>query len=271
MIIKEFKKILDSWKTTPMEIIRALFYGIFCNINKNILEEKYYANIDILWEDWKYIMTLENRYYHNAFHIYDMIIRLEEYLDKETSVEKIENIESREYELLLAIFYHDYVYTLGNKIKYVGNPIGPYENNSDEALSYYHLESILRNLGIDCSHVSYNLLRRLFKITETHFIEEADIEIHSEITKIMNDLDMIVLASDRNNYNQYQKSIIKENEIGYEHEHILKYRLKFLSELIKRNRIYYTEYFYNNYNEIAMKNIQREINYLSDTTNKSTW
>lgn len=82
-----------------------------------------------------------------------------------------------------------------------------------------------------------------------------------EEIKLFLDLDMHIFAEDFEKYSENQKKIRLEFSLYNDEEWRLG-RLDFLGRLLKRKRIYYTEYFFENYEKIARENIRKDMEIL---------
>lgn len=99
-------------------------------------------------------------------------------------------------------------------------------------------------------------------------LEFADHNVHSpkdylnpkyaEEIKLFLDIDMHIFTENFEKYSRCTEMIRKEFAL-FNDEEWKKGRLDFLNRLSKRKRIFYTEYYYTNYEAIARENIRRDI------------
>ncbi len=108
------------------------------------------------------------------------------------------------------------------------------------------------------------LTSKFHSIDQIHFIngkeilnENLNIDFIEEI-KLFLDLDMFVFAEDYEKYKENEKNIRLEFSL-YNDEEWYSGRLIFLGRLNKRKRIFYTEYFYEKFENIARENIKRDM------------
>jgi hypothetical protein len=177
---------------------------------------------------------------------------------------KLDMINDYTYEILLAIFYHDYVYPIESNSTILSPDSKSYfelmGRTSNELLSYYHVLAIIRHLKLDTVMVNTIMLNYLFKVTETHTIGDFDCY---EVLKLMSDLDLSILASNIIEYDIYRNKIYKEHQ-NIDAKIMLNNRLRFLTDnLMNKELIYYTEYF-KKYEERARNNIQQECTNISN-------
>jgi predicted metal-dependent HD superfamily phosphohydrolase len=81
---------------------------------------------------------------------------------------------------------------------------------------------------------------------------------YTEEIKLFLDIDLYIFTEDFQKYCDNIEKVRKEFEL-FNDEEWKKGRLDFLNRLSKRKRIFYTELFYNKYEEIARENIRRDI------------
>jgi predicted metal-dependent HD superfamily phosphohydrolase len=278
----------DIYPKLVDKCLKYIFYNVFEGISSKVSTE--YNNgfvadaIGVYWNEWIYTMSLEDRVYHNRYHIFQMINKLYEYVSNETCPNNLELVDKFSFEFFLAIFYHDYVYSFINISdddfntlykKELGipdqSPHRFYGILTNEALSYYHIENILKNMKIDGTHINYFILQSLFNITEYSLIDLLDEKHH--IVKLMRDLDLSILSSDSPRYMTYYSGIYQEyeNGIGHAATEMEKYifnksRSTFIRCMIDGSvpRIYSTDYFYNKYEEMAKSNLKQELHLIEE-------
>ncbi len=186
----------------------------------------------IAYMSWREVVkTYNSRQYHNLSHIGYMLNMLSIY----------ENQTNTNYppEFLLAIFGHDYVYN-------------PTKNNNEEnsikavfgwtGKRYYKTSSYLENLIMATAHNKENLSG-----------EEA----------LIADLDLSILGTFApKTWNAYCKNIRQEYSFLSDSEYA-KGRLEFLQKILKRKRIFQTDFFYDMLEKQACNNIREEIKNLN--------
>lgn len=195
---------------------------------------------NILWKIEKYLYFInkvkneydkENRYYHNWSHIISSLNELYE----------IKHIIKDEdfLNLFFWIIFHDIIYKSNTK-KW---------NNEIESANY--AEKIIKDM--DIKELDIFEIKRIIILTIDHKANNNDI-----VWNLMLDIDMAILWKDEIEYYAYKKSIRAEYSEYNENEYINN-RLIFLKSIIKRERIFKTQYFFEKYENQARINITKEI------------
>lgn len=169
-----------------------------------------------------------HRHYHNLSHIQAMMDNFN------TIQDKIINHDV----LKFAIFYHDCIYHCQKQT--VSNEIQSTKYFVDNFKNYLPSEVL--------SKVNTFILA-----TQTHEWLSDDNDLAYFL-----DLDLMILGQDWESYQNYCTNIAKE----YTHINPILYKIgraKLLSQFLKRERIYCSEYFYQSYEKLARANIKREI------------
>lgn len=194
------------------------------------LEER--AALTILYQE-------PHRHYHNLSHIQHCLRELNNFCENSSlSSIYIERIKE-------AIWYHDAIYD-------------PYaKKGQNEFESYMLLPNSSRAIFVALmieSTVEHKIIQEGINRFKERFEEECSIFL---------DIDLSILGQMPTIYDEYTKNIRKEYSFVpgqiYREE-----RMKVLNSLLNRNRLYFTDYFYNLYEKQARENINYEINNLTE-------
>ena len=110
-------------------------------------------------------------------------------------------------------------------------------------------------LAVKLEYKNPNLVKEL--IMATDYAKEFDNQTLFDLA-LIRDLDLAILG-DEQNYGLYSYLVMREaGDNLCQFEEYAKRRLEFLEEVLKRKRLYETEYFYNRFEKIARKNLLRE-------------
>jgi len=199
---------------------------------KNIWYELSIKYMDVnysneLWDDISNRYNSNKRVYHNLSHLYKMV---EFYI-------KYKGFIINKDEILFAIFYHDIIYKI--------------RKNNNEFMSAVHMENKLYKTKLQ--HMSITLIHDAILATKTH-----ELNTNNDINFLL-DFDMVILGSDRDDYNIYCNQIRNEYKFFPTKIYNLN-RKKALKKFIK-NDIFKTSIFKNRYEQIAIDNINSEITY----------
>lgn len=171
----------------------------------------------------------KHRAYHNLIHIYNML-QLAEQLKNEIA----------QYNLFqLAIWYHDIIYNALRK--------------NNERKSAELLQKDFRHL-LPAAAIEHCF--QLIVSTKKHEILLEGID-----NQILLDIDLAILASKAIVYQNYMKAIRKEYKI-YPNILYRKGRKDVLTHFLARERIYFSDFFYEKYEAQARHNLQMEIDSL---------
>jgi pantetheine-phosphate adenylyltransferase len=166
----------------------------------------------------------KNRFYHNLTHISNCLNEFDLIKDK---IEKQFVVE-------MAIWFHDYVYDIKSKTN---------EEDSINAL-YDEVELDMKEeIDIDA-----------LILATKHNTDEL-----TNDQKYLCDIDLSSLGKSWRLFNYYNK-LVEQEYSSLLRKDLLKGRVYFMQGLLNRKRIYYTEFFYNRYEEQARKNIKTYIN-----------
>ncbi|MFM2312966.1 MAG: hypothetical protein RLZZ04_2242 [Cyanobacteriota bacterium] len=171
------------------------------------------------------------RHYHNLEHIERILSLLEEAKDT----------LSNPHELKFSAWFHDYIY----------HP----QAKDNEIKSAAYAKKVLRKLNIDPETIQS--VTQIILSTQNHQPLRAGID-----NLIFLDVDLAILGTTPDQYLQYAQGIRKEYDYLSDRDY-QQGRTKVLTQFFARNRIYYTEYFYQRLECSARNNLQTEINHLS--------
>ncbi len=181
-----------------------------------------------LWEEIKLKYSTSSRSYHNLSHIFSML----DLLDKSKKQCNNKLLET-------AVFFHDVIYDSRRKDNELKSAEFFLEKKKDVFLEKER-EKI------------YDLILS----TEKH----SPIKEENDFYFLL-DLDLNVLGAEKSTYKKYTEAIRKE----YAWVPGLLYkrgRKKVLESFLKREKIYFTDFFYSQFEEIARENLNWEFNQL---------
>lgn len=193
---------------------------------------KYSDNQKLINEYWKEIeksYSQKSRYYHNLFHLENMITELMLVNDE------INDIDS----ILFSVFYHDVVYKSTSK------------NNEEKSADIAKIRLQKINLSEDHIEKIYN------QILATKSHKESD----KIDTNFLLDSDLSILGKNWIEYERYIKQIRKEYSI-YPDFLYNPGRKKVLEHFLTYDKIYKTDFFRDLYEKQARENILKEIELL---------
>ncbi|MCL1679159.1 hypothetical protein M2T92_09005 [Elizabethkingia miricola] len=185
--------------------------------------------VDSLWKEIEKKYNSKNRYYHNLFHLENMICELK----------NIEDFVNDFDTLLFSVFYHDIIYKSTAK--------------DNEEKSAEIAKSRLEKLGVlpeDIEKVFDQILATKSHNTSTNID-----------TIFLIDADLSILGKTWNEYEKYIGQIRKEYSI-YPDFLYKSGRKKVLQYFLGFDEIYKTDLFRNQYEKQARENIQKEIELL---------
>ncbi|MEL6580507.1 MAG: hypothetical protein AAFQ14_12200 [Cyanobacteria bacterium J06621_12] len=170
------------------------------------------------------------RLYHNLDHIQHTLTTLTE------AQELITNFPA----LQLCAWFHDYVYVP--------------QALDNEVQSAVYAERTLAKLKIDFDTI--RLVQQIILSTRKHepLLEATD-------NLVFLDVDLAILGSPVEKYQAYSQAIRKEYQSVSDRDY-QEGRRQILSQFLARNKIYYTDYFYQRLESSARENLQAEINHL---------
>lgn len=191
-----------------------------------------------------------NRDYHNLNHIQFCLSKAEEYL-KTKAVDHPsfwdEELSKEQEILVLAIWFHDAVYSpypkalLSNEIE------------SDALFSDWYYSNIVNSPNYNRD--VYEAVSEAILCTQHHLSDLGPNILPT--TKLMLDIDLAGFAKEFGAV--YKDSTLVFNEyacLWVPTCTMMENRIKFLKALLSKERIFYTDYFYNKYESIARSNIE---------------
>lgn len=170
------------------------------------------------------------RYYHTLKHILDVLIT-------------IDSLQAYSKDLIavqLAAWFHDMVYDTQAQ-------------DNEEKSADYACE-LLSNLGLPFHNIA--TIKRLILNTKSHQAAADDFD-----GQVLLDADLAILAAEPIQYQEYANAIRQEYAWVPEAEYIIG-RRQVLERFLQRDRIYFTPFMFENAEQSARLNIQKEINRL---------
>ena len=214
----------DSQNTLLISQLRSHWFDLLkeLQVDRN-LGESIFANLTKAYSSTA-------RHYHNLHHLQHIL----------NSLTEVRSLIINFPALQLCAWFHDYVYdpqAIDNEMK-----------------SAIAAERILSRLRINFDTV--RLVQQIILSTRKHepFLEETD-------NLVFLDVDLSILGTSPDRYLAYSQAIRQE----YGHLSDRDYqegRKQVLTQFLARERIYYTDYFYQQLESTARKNLQTEINNL---------
>ena len=221
------KEILDI---ISIEKINEIYYN-FKNICKN-LECENKDLIDYWWDEILNYYTKKWKFYHNLNHIYSFISLYNKYNNL---------IENGKNEFLLSIFFHDIIYI-------------PSRNDNEKESIF-----IFNKFYQDFKPKNLNKEKVIELVTETenHLLNKE----YSNDINLFLDMDMQIIAQD--NWEDYENKI--RNEYCFVDYNIYKIKRKeFLENLEKKEKIFRTKIFFEEFETKARNNIKKIIHKLNN-------
>lgn len=194
---------------------------------------RYYDNdqtyADQQWAEIEKAYSEPGRHYHNLDHIKYMMGKALEIR------ELIDNWDA----LSFSIFYHDIIYDTRRK------------NNEEKSADLGQLAALNTGLGKE----NATLIHSQIIATKKHeWSEDMD-------TNYLTDIDLLILAEDRELYQNYTACIRQEYSRYLDFMYKIG-RKKVLKHFLKMDRIYKTDYFYEQAETKARENLQMELSQL---------
>lgn len=175
--------------------------------------------------------SASNRHYHNLTHIEKMLNEIYARQDK------IKNLDK----LLFSAWFHDIIYN-------------PWRKNNEEKSAAYAIKQ-LSKIGVDNNLIQE--IKYLILQTQNHL---KDNRVNEFDDQLFLDIDILILAADRNEYAEYLINVKKE--YWFVVWGIFKERRKaFCNALIAKNNIYFTKEFQELYEEKAKNNLREEVRF----------
>lgn len=178
-----------------------------------------------------------HRHYHNLNHILDLLGEYERYCAD------THNVIGRD-EIKYAIWWHDAIYN-------------PYSSKNEENSAKLFRKSIPKDL----LNGAVDRIEDMIKATAYHTQDQEfknKYAHHNRCKMVMLDLDLHGLGAPYNDF------VVAGDNIKREFSFVprltfMSNRVKFFQEMLKRKRIFYTDYFYNKYEAQARDNMQKDI------------
>lgn len=169
--------------------------------------------------------TQKGRYYHNLSHLHSMLLLLDEYPE---AIEHKKDVQ-------LTIFFHDIIYDATKK--------GNEEKSARMAQKL---------LGEQCTQ----LIQQFILSTKKH---QPLNNLHENA--VLLDLDLAILGGSLELYDAYRVAIRMEYN-AYPKLLYKPGRKKVLQKFLERERLYFTDYFYEKYEQQARSNLKWELAHL---------
>lgn len=190
--------------------------------SKDSLPEKY-------WQEIVGVYSAPGRHYHTLAHLEDIY----------TKLLPVQNQISNWAVLMLSIAYHDYVYNILSKHNE--------EKSADLA------RSKLNRIGVPVLKIE-SCRQQILATIDHKAVKDPD-------TNYFTDADLAILGADPNSYLQYTKDIRKEYYI-YPSPLFKAGRRKVVKHFLGMERIFKTNYFYEQFEAQARFNLSRELEWL---------
>lgn len=183
------------------------------------------------------------RHYHTLEHINSCLRELDAFEDDDAPSSKQDRDGFSYIVVEKALWFHDCVYD--------PKAITGKNEKDSMTIAYNHLSAQFRSINDSLA----------MEVAE--IIEKTDHKSVAETTnqKVTLDIDLSILGASDSDYVEYSRNIRRE----YLHVEAHAYRLgrtHFLHSILGKDRLYYTNYFFNKYEAKARKNIQMEIDNL---------
>jgi predicted metal-dependent HD superfamily phosphohydrolase len=186
---------------------------------------------EIAIEEYREVYTLYNhtdRYYHNLVHVWNFLSLLDSFRDK--------ILEPALFEL--SIWYHDAIYEAKNKDNEFQSAI-LVQNKFKNYLNVHQLDHI----------------NGLIMSTNGHYPKVE----HEDVYWFL-DFDLAILATDYKTYKLYSDAIWQEYKVVYPKILYKMGRKKVLKTFLSRQKLYFSEVFFEENEKKARRNIQLELN-----------
>ncbi len=182
-----------------------------------------------LWTEIQSHYDKTTRYYHNIYHLNNLIEQLL------PIKHKIEDLQT----LIFSVAYHDIIY----------NPLR--KDNEEKSAAFAHD----RLMQLNISSLKIEKCRSQILATKHHQISSEN------DTNYFTDADLSILGSDHESYQKYTEQIRKEYRLYPDIVYKPGLR-KVLEAFIKMSYIFKTIYFRDKYEEQAKSNLSKELNSL---------
>ena len=175
----------------------------------------------------------KQRHYHTLEHVYDCLVKLEEY---SSAVQLGEHMHDM---IEAALWFHDAVYIPKSK------------KNEQNSAGLFML-----SLGgrIDMARTTVNTIYNAILCTKTH-------TPRNQTEQVVCDIDLSILGASRKDYEKYQFDITKEYNFVPFDKFIIG-RRTFLNGMLQKSEIFSLDYFKNLYEKQARENMEWELTFL---------
>ena len=214
------------------------------DVNINRLQERWEAALRSFTTDEKLIeglfadlvehYTEDGRYYHNLRHIQNVL----------NTIDGLSDLVQNEITVQLAAWYHDVIYDMQSSAD------GP---TNEERSADYAAQALQ---ALDISEPTVRLIQQLIRATQLDSPVPEAPAFH-----VLLDADLATLAADCDEYDQYAEAIRQEFAFVPEEQYRIG-RCRVLQSFLARDRIFLTQPMYNQHEQAARHNIQREIDTL---------
>ena len=178
----------------------------------------------------------EGRFYHTLNHIQQCLRQLD------TALPKAALTSNTAAKIEVAIWFHDAIYEPGSSL--------------NEALSAELFEQHAK--GFSNKEVVNDIARSIVETNHKH-------SPSSELSKWVVDLDLSGMGLSNEKFQNDGESVRRELTHLSDQEYVDS-QIRFFKGLLARDRIYHTDYFHDQYEAPARKNIQIQLDIYSDTT-----
>lgn len=212
----------------------------WAKLTKGVLEDV----SEMWWNVVKEKYCEASRKYHTFSHLHKMFYHMDSHLNQ------VQNVIAMSY----AIFFHDVVYDARS------------QENEEYSINLFKKFAEDSLLNEDTELVS--TVEELILASKVHCTEEHKLEgvYGKEDVHYFLDFDLSILGTEPKEYKEYASQIAEE----YDYLPTMKYnflRSKVLQHFLQVPNIYATKAFRDDYEELARKNIENEIKWLTDASN----
>ena len=199
-----------------------------------------------------------HRFYHNADHLEDLFVELDKHAPYLTDREL--------FKATAFIVFHDVVYNTDKAENIALNEVHSAEK-AEIFLQRCGADNIVfqdKSLS-DSTKISEEVCAAIL-MTRKHHADKDSMRLN----KILLDMDMMILASDRRRYMRYVDQVRQEyTYFGFCNDNIFfeARRDMFLTDLLKKDRIFITDEYENQYGDKARDNIRWEMDYCTRRLN----
>ena len=182
----------------------------------------------VYWEELAQFYQESHRAYHNLVHIWNFLNLFDEYQNEIKEAALFE----------LAIWYHDAIYNTKNK-----------DNE------YQSAQLFQKRFTPYLTAEQLTYIDLLIMSTAGHYPRAAERDVYWFL-----DFDLAILATSYSVYKEYSEAIWQEYKMSYIKMFYKIGRKKVLKSFLSREKLYFSDTFYQEYEEKARQNIQLELN-----------